>query len=1196
MMRTNFKETLGWMLLACILFTGSAWAQQADRAIITGLVTDPSGASVPDAVVTVTNQSTNVETKVRTSSEGNYSTPPLILGTYSVKAEREGFEVTIQTGIVLQGGANYRQDLNLKSGSVTQTIEVKAQSELVNLSNAEISNVIDQRYYHDLPVVASQDMRLPEALLYAQPGFVPVKFSSYPSGTGFMSRMNGGQAGAVESYLDGASFGQGGNTNLTFESSPPLEAIAEMKVNNSTFSAQVGRTSGGLVSYTTKSGTSQLHGSAYEYVNTDAFNARGENEAKPTSLHLNSYGFTLGGPVWIPKVYDGRKKTFFFFNMDFTHKTAGALPNFGLTTPIDPFKAGDFSSVLNTAQPIGKDALGRSIYQGEVFNPSTSRIVNGTPVRDGYGFDPGTGLPTASANMIPAGDPLRSKVSAKYTTLIPEPERPGVQFNYQTPSNDANINDKTVITRVDHSFSDWFKSTTTVNWDTRPRITNCAYLGGCSSYPTPTKNTYIGNGYFQRIRDTLVHQQFDWVISPKVFNHTTVAYESMDHPDTALSSQQDWPGYLGITGLHENAGGAPQIDFSGTVPFGQLGSSMYTANDRPHWYQLQDDATWITGKHSVKGGIDYRHLVFTRIDKSNVSGVWNFADRETGGYDSKGNLLGSTGNSFASFLLGQVDNANFTINSKVTFRSDYIAPWVNDDFKVTPRLTVTFGLRWDYQTAMTEKNNSLSTFDPNTPNPAAGGIPGAMIFAGTGPGRSGVSSFQHPLRDNWGPRFSFAYQVPGKVLSVVRGGYGIYYASVNMNQFAASPDIGFNTNPTAPNTTNGFSPGLLWDRGFPASDVVVGPVIDPSVANGTSPVALPAQSFNLPRYQNWTVTLERQIAENMLLDVSYIGNKGTRLTNSGTSLGIQDNMNDPAIRSYGASVLNADINSPLAQAAGIKKPFPSFTGNVAQALRPWPQYQNIAYWAVPTGESLYNALEIKFLKRFSQGLQAQVAYTWSKFLVDDAENGMSGLDPGPQNPVDIRAERSLSYDNVPQILIVTYSYELPFGHGKQFLNGGGVTDKFLGGWRISGLQRYEAGRPLGITINNDLSGILFNSTKRPNKVGLGTDHTGRGMNPNTELYLKSSGWADPGPLQFGNASRTDPHISGFANFQEDLNLIKDTKIKDELNFRFEVQGSNALNRHTWCDPNTNWSSPQFGQVSGQCNFPRRIQLGAKLEF
>jgi hypothetical protein len=272
---------------------------------------------------------------------------------------------------------------------------------------------------------------------------------------------------------------------------------------------------------------------------------------------------------------------------------------------------------------------------------------------------------------------------------------------------------------------------------------------------------------------------------------------------------------------------------------------------------------------------------------------------------------------------------------------------------------------------------------------------------------------------------------------------------------------------------------------------------------------------------------------------------------------------------------------------------------VAQALRAWPQYQNIDYFSVPTGASVYNSFEVKFQKRISQGLQAQVAYTWSRFMVDTAENGMSHFEPsGPQNPTNTHVgEWAQCTDGVPQILLATYSYDLPFGRGRQFLNQSDVADRIFGGWSLSGILRYEAGRPFNITMANDLGGFLFNSQKRPNvATGNGRGNTSRGMNPKTDRYLLPAGWSDPGPLLFGNQPRTDPNIRSFPNYEEDMSFIKDTKLINESVFRFEVEATNIFNRHTWCDPNTNWSSSAFGQVGGQCNFPRRFDLAAKIRF
>lgn len=417
-------------LMLNLAFGSLLLAQQGDRVIITGLVTDPSGAAVPGATVTVIDEATHVSTNVLTTADGNYSTPPLILGTYTVKVEKPSFKTFLRSGITMTGGTIYRQDVTLEVGTTSQTVEVKGEARMINVEQGDVSYTLNQKYYQDLPVVMGTDMRLAEVLLQVQPGYVPTMPTgdSIFRGSGFNSRVNGGQTMATEAFIDGAAFGTAYNHNQTQENSPPYDAIREMKIIDSTYSAQYGRTSGGFVEYTTKSGTSQLHGSLYYYAANTVFDSRNEFLPQRSKLINNNPGFSLGGPVVIPKVYNGRNKTFFFTNLDMVKVRQGLFAGFSNTVPTLPMRTGDFSSLLNTTSQIATDALGRPIYQGEIFNPATTRLANGIPVRDGYGFDPVTGLPTSSANIIPATDPLRSQVAAKFINLLPPRTEPAFRL------------------------------------------------------------------------------------------------------------------------------------------------------------------------------------------------------------------------------------------------------------------------------------------------------------------------------------------------------------------------------------------------------------------------------------------------------------------------------------------------------------------------------------------------------------------------------------------------------------------------------------------------------------------------------------------------------------------------------------------------------------------------------------------------
>jgi hypothetical protein len=1194
-----------------LALAGLLFGQGQDRGVITGLVTDKSGSAVPQATVTVIDEATGDKIVVDTSSAGNFTTPPLILGNYKVQVEKSGFKMFVATGVAVATGT-VRLDAALDVGSVTETVEVQASSLEVNVSNPEVTQVLSEKYYRDLPVVMGADIRLAESLLAMQPGYVPMRPNGCPifRGSQFQSRMNGGQTMAMENYLDGASFGSAIDHNNTQERSVPYDSVQETKIVTDNFSAQYGRTSGGFVAYTTKSGTSAFHGSGYNYYNYQGLNATGELIPKKTPTRNENWGFTIGGPVVIPKVYDGRKhQTFFFANLDDLHFNQGTLPSYGNTAPQTAFLQGDFSSplLLNTSTPIATDVLGRPVYAGEIFDPSTTETCNaatlcgtnvpgGVPVRTGFGFDPTTGLPIpGQANIIPANDPLRSQIAAKLTPLIPPPDIPGLVHNAFAPSGNKYIRPKTLFVRVDQSFGKNFNMSTSVNANTRPSLRQCANFSEGCNFTNPA--TYFGQGFYQDITTRTVHQQFNWIIKPNLFNHTTLSFDRWVLPAKPVSAGQHWVSRLGLVGPIVDTGGAPYVYLnSPNIPYSQYGEADTVAEGCiANRWQFLDDITWVKGKHTLKAGFEYRHHQFPTLGNGNTTGSYSFSYSETAGWDKNGNQLSATGDPVASFLLGQVDNANFNVNFRHLENEQYIAPWISDEFKATKNLTLTIGLRFDYQGCLSEAHGSQSTFDPNTPNPGAGGHLGAIIFAGKGPGRTGAKCFEKPPKDAWGPRIGFAYRIDDK--TSLRGGYGMYYGGLPANQFSGSAELGFSTNPTVPNVSNGFSPAFYWDKGFPSNVIQLPPSITPSVDLGGNPTWITANRNNLPRYQNYSLTIERQVGNSMLVRAFYTGNHGTRLPAPASALGVLDNMNNPSVLALGANVLGSAIGSPTAIAAGIQSPYPGFVGSVYQALKPWPQYQDLNVLSVPYGYSIYNGFTAQVDKRFTGGLFGRIAYTNSKLINSGAEDVLAGNDPGVQNPLRGAVDdRALSRDDVPQSLILAWSYELPFGKGKRY-NFTGAMNEIVGGWRVSATQRYDRGRPLSITMGcGELCTFLGSNLKRPNRVP-GARGYGKtsGVRPG-EQYLLSSGWADPGTLAFGDAAQNDPTIRSLHYFNEDFGIGKLIPITERVHGLFETNIGNLFNRHLWCDPDTNWSDSTFGQVSAQCDTPRSIQFGLRLEF
>jgi hypothetical protein len=1176
-------------VFALLLVTGLLLnAQRADRATITGIVTDPSGNSIPGANVNIRNDETGIETPMMTNEVGAYSSPLLVLGKYTVTVGHSGFKSGVRSGIETLGGQTYRVDLRLELGTVTERVEVSAEAEMVNTEQPDVAHTVGDQYYRDLPVVMGGDIRLAEALLQLQPGYTPMRPNGDPMfrGSQFGSRINGGQSFATENFFDGVAFGYASGHQDSHESSPPIESVGEMRVIESQYSAQYGHTSGGTIEYTSRTGTSQYHGSAYEYLANDALNARGFFPVATPKARNNNFGFTVGGPVILPKIYNGRKRTFFFANLDWFKFRSGPLPGFGNTTPIDAFKRGDFSALL-TSQQVGADALNRPILSGQIFNPATTRLVGGVPVRDPY-----------QGNIIPPNDPMRSQVAAKIVPLMAEPWRSGLQFNVGgNPNGDQTwIGDfRTILFRVDHQITERLKESTSFYWPARPAIRNCGEVLGCTPTFDPKKySDYIGNGFIQRISTHHATQQFDYIIRNNLMWHTTAAWDRWVMSGSPLSAGLDWPDRLwgaDKSGIVDKTAGAPNFTFTGNTPYTQLGMQWigYGFEAINRW-QFVNDLTWVKAKHTIKVGYEYRiHQFNFHGWAASTGGSFNFNRLGTAGYDASGNSLSATGDPFASFLLGQVQTANYQIPAFTTWNGGYQAAYINDDFKVTSRLTLTLGLRFDYQMAFNERYNRFSTLDPTAPNPAAGNRPGAIVYASPG-----HNTFDHPPVDAIGPRLGFAYRLANQM--VLRGGYGMYFGGVPFTD-GPTPTTGFFTNPTAPNLTNGLSPAFSLDDGFPRANIIFPPLISPTVANGTSPVAYNANANTLPRYQNWSFTVQRQIGNSMLLDVGYTGNHGTRLPANATFLGYFQNMNNPGILALTTKVLQADINSDTAKAAGIAPPYPGFTGIVAQALRPFPQYQGINWHSWPIGKSIYHSLQVKLDKRFTQGLLFRVFYTRSKLLNNAADNGYNNsASSGLQNPANARPEWSTSIDDVPDTFVASWSYELPFAKNRK----DDLVKKLVSGWTLNGILRYESGRPLTTVMTNDMAGLLFNPAKRPNRVAgtaaLTTQGDSGSFDPNRDVYLNKAAWTDPGPLTFGNAPPRDPHVRGFPNMVEDVSIFKVTQFGEHLRWRLEAQGGNVTNRVVFCDPNTNWSAGSFGQVSLQCNQPRSIQLGTKIEF
>jgi len=768
--------------------------------------------------------------------------------------------------------------------------------------------------------------------------------------------------------------------------------------------------------------------------------------------------------------------------------------------------------------------------------------------------------------------------------------------------------------RIDHTFSDKWSLSFTYFQNHRPRTAHCGGPEGCNTVNNgetdPEANdTYLGQGFYQLVTNHFAHLQISTVIKPNLFNHATISYDRWLMQGHQLSSGVGWNAKLGL-GLPDepefNKAGFPSLNFiGGPVSYTSYGTNWYAdGGDINNRYQFYDDLTWIVGKNTLKFGVQYEYHTYPQTGWAvNTGGQFNFASGLVSGYNGAGtNLSSTTGDAFAAMLLGQVDYASFTAPTFYMPKFHYASPWVNDSYKVTPHLTLELGLRLDWNSGLSEQYGRFSTFSPTATQTIGGAsVPGAMVFGSQayGNGSTGLA-----------PRLGFAYQLGQN--SVIRGGFAEYYGATISGSWAGNPYPvnGFSTSPTLFNTNGDEFPTFQFANGFPSSAITFPPNTSPAVENGASPVGVLPDSYAMPRYLNYTVSFQHQWHGNMDLSVAYVGNHATRLPINAENLGPEANENAGSVLQYGSLLTNGSFangvpNAGLVAAGITTPPYPGFTGDLAQALRPWPQYQDIAWRMGHTGASHYNALQVQLNKRWRSNL-VTASYTWSRLMNNAAESGEgqsgigSGFDAALQNPSDMHDMWGPSVDDVPQTLAISEVYTLPFGHGQYF--GGNVSsavNKFIGNWNISGILSYESGRPQTMTSNNILNSLLFaGGVQFPNTVsGQAPVNSGSFTNPFSQVYYNSSAFSDPGPYAFGDSPRSTSSIRGFHFYNEDVSIYKDTYFGESRYVRVQASAGNIFNRVDFCSPNSDIDAVgSFGKTFTQCNVPRRIQVSLEIFF
>jgi hypothetical protein len=1121
--------------LAILFLAATAALAQSDRSTLTGLVMDQTGAVIPGASVEAENQATGLRYATTSNAVGVYALRQLPEGVYSVSAAAKGFNPDTR---IVQIHVAETVTLDLVPWVSRSDIDVIDVTPVVDTTTSGNSTAVTEKLVTNLPLSISGNMRDPESFIFLTPGV---------TGTTANTQIDGSQSRAKEVLFDGvgATSPESGGTLFTY---PSVEAVSEFRLVNSDFSAEYGRTGGGFEVFSSKSGTNTFHGAAFDYLRNNVFDARGFFATAAPVNRQNEFGAALGGPVAIPRVYDGHKRTFFYFvysGFRYLQSSSNSL----VSIPPVAFRDGNFSSLVGSG---GKPIL--------IYDPSTTTLAaSGAYTR--------TPFPT---NMIPQS--AFSSVSSKILPLLPQPTNAGNLNNFLALGANSFSRDQ-VDLKIDHSFTD------------ANRLSGFLYVGRQAQISADTLPDPFTNGLNNDYNSRWARLSDDWSPSSTLLNHAAAGFTREAQLWNSLAANQNWPSQIGLTGVQTGPGNAfPYVTFNdGYATWGSTNGTKTVGEQINNVFQLDDTAGWMRGRHGLKFGADARWLQTNGADHFGSQGSFAFNTLETG-------LPGvsSSGSAFASFLLGDVHQGQLNQLTLVPgIRYRYVAGFAQDDWKISRTLTLNLGLRYEIYFPRTEAHDNLASFDPALANPGAGNLPGAIEFLGTGPGRSGLTSFAKTDYKNFGPRVGFAYAATPR--ATLRGGYGIYYGPGNADaglRQSQSFGFGFNASPVFSSTNNGVTPAFNWDAGFP-QNYVRPPDISPTVANGSAVTMIGAGDGRPPYFQNWSFGVQRELAENLLLEADYVGVKGTRL---GTAL-IQPNELNPSYLSLG-NLLTAPVTSAAAQAAGIPIPYPGFTGSVAQALRPFPQYLTITNLSNPNGDSTYHALQMKMERRISHGLTGVVAYAWSKTLTD--ADIAAGGGPAGQTYYNRSLEKAVSDTDVPQAVSISFLYDLPFGPGKRFFQRGALG-KVMAGWTLTDIDQYWAGMPIVLTANDTLP--LFNSTLRPDVVsGVPLELSYSNFNPAVDRYINPSAFTVPAPFTLGSAARSYDSLRAPWNLNESVGAVKRIAITERVTLIFRAEFFNVFNRVVFGAPASNISAANFGMISSQSNAPRQGQMALRLEF
>jgi hypothetical protein len=1145
-------------------------AAQTPTGTLEGTVVDQTGGAVASATVRIVNLATNEAKQLTTDSGGRFTLLYVNPGTYTVTVTATGFGPAEERNIKVDVGQVRTLPFTLTVGQVSEKVEVNAEATPLDISTSTIGTVIDNRKVNDLPLLGSGP-RNPFSLAELTPAVNNVGGASTPHMAGSRNAVNEEQLDGITNIMPENNVG-----NNVAAYTPIVDSIQEFNVQINSTSAEYGRFGGGVINVVTKSGTNQWHGGLFFFdqatvLDANDFFANRGGQPRP-NVFQHEYGGTVGGPVAIPHVYDGHNKTFAFFGFEGTNWGAPATETD--TVPIAPFRTGDFS-LLNTT----------------IYDPTTVHALsNGNLVRNPF-----------PNNIIPQAN--ISSIGTNVIGYFPSPNCGGAgaqTANYCVAGTNKSDDDH-FDSRIDHNFTDNWRMFVRFSHDWADNTPLSDYGSAASAgWSGPDKGGAwsVAMDHTLTISPTLI-ADFRYGLSMSYV--TRVAFDQGFNPTTELGLAQD---VTDLAATHVLL--FPRFDIQNTNGLGTNGYVPLIENPLSH--DIVGNLTKIHGAHTIKFGGEFRILRINFTQYGEPDGQYEI-DQTWTQYQTNAN--NGTGSSYASLLLGLPSSSyggQVTNDPTAADQSHYMAWYLQDDWKVTRKLTVNLGLRWETEFPRTERFNRLSYWDANLPSPLAGKVPasacpscanlmGQMEFVTTSGSQYGRAQGPTQWHD-FGPRVGFAYNVSNK--TVIRSGFGLVYAPSALQAAGTSGAQGmegFSLNNYI-NTTydNGKTIRATLANPFPSGlQLPVGVAGGASTDIGNSIGESFFANYRNPYSILWNFNIQRELPGQMTIEAGYLGNHSLFLVDGDP--GLNYNQLPASYASLGNQLYNQVANPFYGVINNASCQINQQTVQYDYLLAPYPQYCGVQSFRKPTATSMYNAWTLRLNKRFSSGLTFLVSFTGAK-LMDDSAAAVTYLGPVSSTREDQynnRLEWSVSPQDVSRTIVASFVYDLPFGKGKKFANEAPRgANLLISGWQANGIITWSTGTPIVLTGANNSMAALFAFGQRPDNNG----HSAKLSDPTIAEWFNTSVFSQPPLFTFGNTSRTLPDVRNPGVSTANLSLFKNNYFgpENKYNLQFRVEAQNALNHPQFGGPDVNITDGTFGQINGSANPPRQIQLAVKFNF